>query len=163
MKILKVMILCLFISFFILGESEQEKKSKIKSAAAVLEQEIMKKGIQSARKKFELLRKDKSGKYEIKEHEFNYLGYKLRYRGKIEEAFEVFKWNTEIFPQSDNAWDSLGGGYVYLGKKDEAIKLAVKAITAATRRDIASGGEVAIAIIDQKGYRELTEQEIKIL
>jgi len=128
MKILKVMVLCLFISFFILGESEQEKKSKIKSAAAVLEQEIMKKGIQSARKKFELLRKDKSGKYEIKEHEFNYLGYKLRYRGKIEEAFEVFKWNTEIFPQSDNAWDSLGGGYVYLGKKDEAIKCYRKAL-----------------------------------
>ncbi len=48
-------------------------------------------------------------------------------------------------------------------KRNEAVKLVVKAITAATRRDIASGGEVAIAVIDKKGYRELSEEEIKLL
>lgn len=48
-------------------------------------------------------------------------------------------------------------------KKNEAIKLVVKAVTAATRRDIASGGEIAIAVIDQNGYKELTEEEIKSL
>jgi proteasome beta subunit len=48
-------------------------------------------------------------------------------------------------------------------KRKDAIKLAVKAITAATRRDIASGGEVSIAVIDQNGYRELTGEEIKSL
>jgi len=49
-----------------------------------------------------------------------------------------------------------------INKKD-AIKLVVKAITAATRRDIASGGEVAIAVIDQKGYKELSQEEMKAL
>lgn len=48
-------------------------------------------------------------------------------------------------------------------KRNDAIKLVIKAITAATRRDIASGGEVAIAVIDQNGYRELSEQELKSL
>lgn len=48
-------------------------------------------------------------------------------------------------------------------KKEDAMKLAVKAVTAATRRDIASGGEVAIAVIDRNGYKELTEEEIKSL
>jgi len=48
-------------------------------------------------------------------------------------------------------------------KKSEAVKLVIKAITAATRRDIASGGEVAIAVIDRNGYQELSKEEIKIL
>ncbi|HDI02731.1 MAG TPA: archaeal proteasome endopeptidase complex subunit beta [Candidatus Aenigmarchaeota archaeon] len=48
-------------------------------------------------------------------------------------------------------------------KRDEAVKLVIKAITAATKRDIASGGEVAIAVIDKNGYRELSEKEIKLL
>ncbi len=48
-------------------------------------------------------------------------------------------------------------------KKKEAMKLVLKAITAATRRDIASGGEVAIAVVDQNGYKELSEEEVKSL
>ncbi len=48
-------------------------------------------------------------------------------------------------------------------KKQEAIKLVAKAVTAAKRRDIASGGEVAIAVIDENGYKELSDKEIKSL
>ena len=48
-------------------------------------------------------------------------------------------------------------------KKEDAIKLVVKAITAATRRDIASGGEIAIAVIDKNGYHELSTKEIESL
>lgn len=48
-------------------------------------------------------------------------------------------------------------------KKNEAVKLVIKAVTAAIKRDIASGGEVAISVIDQNGYRELTGEEMKSL
>ncbi|MFQ6021074.1 MAG: proteasome subunit beta [Candidatus Aenigmatarchaeota archaeon] len=44
---------------------------------------------------------------------------------------------------------------------DEAIALVIKAIKAAIERDIGSGGKgFDVAVIDGKGYRELTEQEI---
>ncbi|HIQ49923.1 MAG TPA: proteasome subunit beta [Nanoarchaeota archaeon] len=44
----------------------------------------------------------------------------------------------------------------------EAISLVYRAIKAAIERDIGSGGKgVLIAIIDEKGYREIPESEIK--
>lgn len=45
--------------------------------------------------------------------------------------------------------------------RDQAVALTVRALRAATKRDIASGGEgYTIAIIDDKGYRELTDKEV---
>lgn len=44
----------------------------------------------------------------------------------------------------------------------EAVSLVHKAIKAAIERDIGSGGEgVLIAVIDDKGYREIPESELK--
>ncbi len=46
--------------------------------------------------------------------------------------------------------------------EQEAIELAVRAVRAATNRDIYSGGEnVTVAVIDRKGYREINELEIE--
>ena len=45
--------------------------------------------------------------------------------------------------------------------ENKAIELAVKAVKAATNRDIYSGGEsVTIAVIDKNGYREIDRNEI---
>ncbi|MCX6801014.1 MAG: proteasome subunit beta [Candidatus Diapherotrites archaeon] len=45
--------------------------------------------------------------------------------------------------------------------KEEAIALAVKAVSAAKHRDIYSGGEsVTVAVIDANGYREIDRKEI---
>lgn len=46
---------------------------------------------------------------------------------------------------------------------EEALPVAIKAIKAAMKRDIATGNEVAIATITKKGYRELSPEEIKKL
>lgn len=44
----------------------------------------------------------------------------------------------------------------------EAIELVVRAVRAATNRDIYSGGEnVTVAVIDKNGYREINENEIE--
>lgn len=42
---------------------------------------------------------------------------------------------------------------------DEAVSLAVRALRAAMRRDIASGDSFDLVVIDFKGYREISEEE----
>ena len=42
---------------------------------------------------------------------------------------------------------------------EEGVRLAAKAITSAMRRDIATGNDFNIAVIDKTGYRELTKRE----
>jgi proteasome beta subunit len=42
---------------------------------------------------------------------------------------------------------------------NELLPIIVKAVTAAMKRDVASGDSYNVTIIDEKGYRELTEEE----
>ncbi|MFQ5892464.1 MAG: archaeal proteasome endopeptidase complex subunit beta [Candidatus Methanofastidiosia archaeon] len=44
---------------------------------------------------------------------------------------------------------------------DDGIRLAVRCINAAEKRDLATGDGIAVAVVDEKGYRELSEKEIK--
>lgn len=46
---------------------------------------------------------------------------------------------------------------------DECIKLAARSIKASIERDAATGDKILVSVIDQKGYRELTEEEIEKL
>jgi tetratricopeptide (TPR) repeat protein len=56
------------------------------------------------------------------EADINIIGYRLMADKKLEQAIEVFKLNTELFPESFNTWDSLGEAYAAAGKKTEAIE-----------------------------------------
>jgi len=42
----------------------------------------------------------------------NELGYKYLYKGDTETAIDLFKLNTEAFPDAPNTWDSLAEGYM---------------------------------------------------
>jgi proteasome beta subunit len=44
---------------------------------------------------------------------------------------------------------------------DEGIDIAVRAITAATSRDAASGGNINVAVITKDGFKEVPEDDIK--
>jgi proteasome beta subunit len=44
--------------------------------------------------------------------------------------------------------------------EEEAVKLAHKAISTSIRRDVYTGDGVDIVLVDKKGYRKLTDQEI---
>jgi len=56
------------------------------------------------------------------------LGYFFLNREQTREAIEVFKFLVELYPESANAYDSLGEAYMTAGKKELAIKNYEKAL-----------------------------------
>jgi CubicO group peptidase (beta-lactamase class C family) len=63
-----------------------------------------------------------SGNYEEAENDINMLGYNFLQQNDIDIAIEIFKFNTELYPDSWNAYDSLGEGYMNKGNKEMAIE-----------------------------------------
>ncbi|MDH3698924.1 MAG: tetratricopeptide repeat protein [Flavobacteriaceae bacterium] len=62
------------------------------------------------------------------EGEFNKAGYRLLEGSQLEEAVYVFTMNTQMFPDSANAWDSLAEGYWKAGDLEKATEYYNKAI-----------------------------------
>ncbi|HKI79741.1 MAG TPA: serine hydrolase [Ignavibacteriaceae bacterium] len=55
------------------------------------------------------------------ENELNQLGYKLMEKNQIQDAIKIFKLNISEFPNSANAYDSIGEAYYLNGNNDLAI------------------------------------------
>lgn len=66
--------------------------------------------------------------FETPENELNALGYQLMNSGDKECAVKIFRWNTELYPDSWNVWDSYGEGLAAIGKKQAAIEAYQKSI-----------------------------------
>ncbi|MBK8704154.1 MAG: tetratricopeptide repeat protein [Saprospiraceae bacterium] len=62
------------------------------------------------------------------ETEINDSGYDLLQDKEFDAAIYVFQLNTQLFPHSANAWDSLGEAHWRAGKKDKAVEYYNKAI-----------------------------------
>jgi tetratricopeptide (TPR) repeat protein len=62
------------------------------------------------------------------EDQFNRIGYRLLNGSQFEPAIFVFQMNTELFPQSANAWDSLGEAFWKAGQKEKATECYNKVI-----------------------------------
>jgi tetratricopeptide (TPR) repeat protein len=62
------------------------------------------------------------------EANLNDTGYELLTSGKIKEAIEVLSLNVKLFPDSWNAYDSLGEAYATAGQKDLAIQNYEKSV-----------------------------------
>ena len=62
------------------------------------------------------------------EGELNLFGYQLLQNGNAQDAATVFELNVEAYPQSANTYDSLSDAYLALGKREEALRNAEKAI-----------------------------------
>jgi len=67
-------------------------------------------------------------KKSLNQAQVNRLGYWLLNKKKIDEAIEVFKMNVEDYPDSANAYDSLGEAYMAKGDKERAIQNYQKSI-----------------------------------
>jgi tetratricopeptide (TPR) repeat protein len=63
------------------------------------------------------------------ESDINAFGYSLLRRNEVNEAIAVFKLNVEAYPQSANAYDSLGEAFMVQGDKEKAIENYQKALT----------------------------------
>ena len=82
----------------------------------------LKNGVQYTIRKFSF-EKQQTGKNPIfDEKDINDIGYHFLYElNRIDDALELFKYNVESFPQSANAYDSLGEAYFIKGEIDSAI------------------------------------------
>ncbi|NJE75451.1 archaeal proteasome endopeptidase complex subunit beta [Thermococcus sp. ES12] len=61
------------------------------------------------------------------------------------------------------AFAVLEDGYTEDIKLEEGIKLALRAIKAATRRDVFTGDGITLVTVTKDGYRELSKEEIEAL
>ena len=64
----------------------------------------------------------------LDERTFNNLGYRLLRREDYDNAIKVFKMNVELFPKSDNVYDSLADGYLRSGDSAQAFEYYSKAL-----------------------------------
>jgi len=85
-------------------------------------------GIDFALKMYDSLETSKNMTYDFSESELNTLGYQLLSENRKNEAVKIFKLNTFTYPNSSNAFDSLGDAYSEIHNKDSAISSYQKAI-----------------------------------
>lgn len=69
----------------------------------------------------------------------NQIGYNLLYSGMTSEALQIFKLNTELFPDIANCWDSYGEALLKSGDRNAALKAYKQAL--AIRPDLPSALE----------------------
>jgi tetratricopeptide (TPR) repeat protein len=93
-----------------------------KGSAAYALSEALKDGFPAAKTKLAELEKRKDPQTYFDEREFNALGYRLFGQARLAEAIWVFEVNTRRFPDSWNAHDSLGEGYMKAGRTKDAIR-----------------------------------------
>jgi iron(II)-dependent oxidoreductase len=92
------------------------------STARRFEEILDQSGLEAARRELEAMRACKPGAYYVDEVELNTLGYQLLGDGEIDAAVTVFEVATTEFPQSYNAFDSLGEAYLAKGEREKAIE-----------------------------------------
>ncbi len=91
---------------------------KTATLGSVLTEEFEKNGCDEALKKFRVLKSKKYGDLYVNEDDINRLGYSLLQKGKVNDAIIAFQINVEAFPDSFNAYDSLGEAYMAAGNKE---------------------------------------------
>ena len=64
----------------------------------------------------------------VREEAINELGYSFLGAKETDTAIAVFRLNTELYPKSGNAWDSLAEAYTSTGQKDLGRQLYAKAL-----------------------------------
>jgi tetratricopeptide (TPR) repeat protein len=68
------------------------------------------------------LRDTAQATYLFNEHELNFLGYQLMWAGRDEEAILILELNAEEYPDSANAFDSLGDVHREAGNTQRSIE-----------------------------------------
>lgn len=77
---------------------------------------------------YDRLKNERGKLYNFGEYELDELGYELLRPKRMDEAIAVFLKNVEVFPDSGNAHDSLGEGYLARGDKANALASYKRAV-----------------------------------
>ena len=83
---------------------------------------LVRDGVAAAIKRYHDLKVAQPPQYDFGENELNLLGYILMNRNRLDDAIQVLKLNTEIYPSSFNVFDSYGEVLVAVGDTLNAIK-----------------------------------------
>jgi len=75
--------------------------------------------------------------YLLEEHELESAGVALFNLGRPRDALALWRWNTERFPTSSNAWDSLGYAYQATGDRARALDCFKRELTLDPRSESA--------------------------
>lgn len=102
--------------------AEQKIKLRILNLISVSDYYSQTKSIE---KTIELILDEKQkgdrSEYNITESGINSFAYELMHAGKVDDALQIFKLNTELYPNAYNAFDSYGECLMKLNKKKEAL------------------------------------------
>ena len=99
-----------------------------RSIAREIFREVNRAGVADAMRLYDRLKNERGREYSFGEHELNELGYELLRSRRVDEAITVFLKNVEVFPDSGNAHDSLGEGFLTRGDKANALASYKKAV-----------------------------------
>jgi CubicO group peptidase (beta-lactamase class C family) len=98
------------------------------SLSELIDAELRVNGIQSAIALGEKLLRENKNSFETDERDLNRMGYRLLNTNQVELAVEIFRLNTDLYPQSWNVWDSYGEALAKLNRNDEAIAAYKKSL-----------------------------------
>jgi CubicO group peptidase (beta-lactamase class C family) len=99
-----------------------------KSIVEMLYKIVVEKSVASAVAEYRKLKAENSPTFDFSERELNMLGYQLLNMKRTKDAIEIFKLNVEMFPNSTNAYDTLGEAYLADEQKDLALANYKKAV-----------------------------------
>lgn len=103
-------------------------KAKRGSAAELFGKSLAESGVPGAERKLKEMRKRRPNGPVFDESDFNALGYRLLQENKLETALYVFDKTTTLYPDSWNAWDSLGEAAAKAGQTEKAVASYRKSI-----------------------------------
>ena len=92
-----------------------------RSGAEILYQKILIDGNNAAIKELERLLKNPN-RFRVDEDDLNEVGYNLLNDKKLKEAIDIFTMIVTLYPNSANAFDSLGEAYLKAGNSGAALK-----------------------------------------
>ena len=92
-----------------------------KSMATTLYKSLKQDGVTSIVSTYNRLKENSFEEYQFTENQLNNFGYQLLQRNKLLAAVEVMKLNVIEYPESGNAYDSLGEVYLANGQKKLAL------------------------------------------
>jgi hypothetical protein len=92
-----------------------------RSIAETLSATIATKGVEEAVKQYHALKASAPTTYNFDEDQLNSLGYRLIAVKDFKDAIRILQLNVEVYPESSNAYDSLGEAYLDAGERVLAI------------------------------------------